>query len=126
MREQTDASAEERAQAVGLPQLQQVQDVEPDQEVLGPIQPAERESLQQRNVDVDRRDQGVAVGGQPQPRRGARELDDDGAALDGDDASDPELGIEAMGELIPWSPGSLVLQSVRNRMATDRECAQPP
>ena len=46
MREQVHASAEERAEAVGLAARQQVEDLEAGQEVVGFVALAGRESLE--------------------------------------------------------------------------------
>jgi len=51
-------------------------------------------------------DQRVRVGRQPELRPRARELDDDRAAFAGRDASDPQLGVVAMGEVVPRFPGA--------------------
>ena len=48
MREQPDASAEERSEAAGLASREQVQDVEPRQEVFGLVDVARGEPLEQR------------------------------------------------------------------------------
>ena len=48
MREQADAPAEERSEAVRLARRQQVQDVEPRQEVFGVVDVAGRQPLEQR------------------------------------------------------------------------------
>jgi hypothetical protein len=48
------------------------------------------------------------VSGRRQPQRGsrARELDNDRAAFERRDASDPQLGIVAVGEVVPRFPGA--------------------
>ena len=51
-------------------------------------------------------DQRVRVGGQPQRRPRARELDDERSTFERCHASDPQLGIETMGEVVADSPGA--------------------
>ena len=48
MREQPDATAEERSEAAGLASREQAQDVEPRHEVFGLVDVAGREPLEQR------------------------------------------------------------------------------
>jgi hypothetical protein len=50
------------------------------------------------------RDQPVRIRGQPQLRAGARELDDERAAFQCRDASDSQLGIETVGEVVSGCP----------------------
>lgn len=49
--------------------------------------------------------QSVGIGGQSQSRSRVREFDEERPAFQGDDAPDPELGIEAVGEVVPCGPG---------------------
>jgi hypothetical protein len=48
----------------------------------------------------------VRVGGETQFRPGAWEFDDQRTAFDGRDASDSQLRVEAMGEVVPFYPGA--------------------
>ena len=52
------------------------------------------------------RDQCVRVGGQPQRRPRAWELDEERPTLEGRYASDPQLGIETVSEVVPGCPGA--------------------
>ena len=109
MREQPDAPAEERAEAARLARRQQVQDVQPRQEVLGLVDLTGGQPLEQRPVAPARSlrlgHERVAGRGQPQRRATLREVDEQAAALDRRDASGAELGIEAVGQVVPDGPG---------------------
>jgi hypothetical protein len=51
-------------------------------------------------------DERVRVGCEPEPRSRARKFDDDRAAFEGRDASDPQLGVVTVGEIVPCLPGA--------------------
>ena len=53
VREEPYASAQERAQAVGLAQCEQVQDVEPRQEIAELVHVAEQQALEQGALELD-------------------------------------------------------------------------
>ena len=55
-------------------------------------------------AEVDRH-QRIGICGQPQLRARARKLDEDRATVEGRHASDPELGIEAVGQIVAGLPG---------------------
>ena len=144
VREEPDASAEKRAQAVGFAKRQEVQDVQAGHEILDLVEIAQGEALEERAFELQRpqlvgrrrapvrepqrpvresrrdrrfflgggdpdrppgtqihRDQRVRVGSQPQRRPRARELDDERSTFEGRHASDPQLGIETVGEVVP-------------------------
>lgn len=107
VREEANASAEEGAEAARLPHGQQVQDVEVRQEVVGLVDLAGRQAVDQRQFatpfPLGLADQRLAVGRKPQRRR--RELDCDDAAFDSGDAAGAQLGVEAVGDMVPHGPG---------------------
>jgi hypothetical protein len=43
---------------------------------------------------------------QPKPRARTREVDDEGPRFDGGDASDAQLRIETVSQIIAWGPGA--------------------
>jgi len=55
-------------------------------------------------TEIDRQER-IGRGRKPEPRARAGELDVDRPPVDADDAPDAELGIVAMGEVVPWFPG---------------------
>ena len=167
MREEPDASAEKRAEAVGFAKSQEVQDVQPGHEVLDLVEIARGEALEEcafelqgpqlvgrrrapvrethcpvRQSRLDRRflsgrgdshrpagtqingDQRVGVGSQPQPCSGARELDDERPTFEGGHSSDPQLGIETVGEVVPDCPGHFEIVR-RNKKAGSHEATRP-
>ena len=80
--EQPDAAAEKRAQAVGLAQREQVEGVEPDQEIVDAVHVAERQAIEKRALELDRPQRvsryGLTVG---QPHRAVAEARHDGGFL---------------------------------------------
>ncbi len=54
VREEPDASAEKRAQAVGFAQVEQVQDIEAGDEIVDLVEIAEGEALEQRAFELQR------------------------------------------------------------------------
>ena len=109
VREQPHAAAEERSETVGLARRQQVQDVQARQEVLGLVDLAVGQPLEQRPVAPrqSRRlgQQRVAARGEPERRATLGKVDDQAPAFDCRDASGAELGVEAVGQVVPDGPG---------------------
>ena len=127
VREQPHASAEERAEAAGLARRQQVQDVEARQEVFGVVDVAGGQPLEQRPVapaqSLRLGHERVAGRGQPQRRAALWEVDDQHAALDCGDAAGAEIGVEAVGQVVPDGPGmhTLILPTPSPRRSGRRE-----
>ena len=109
VREQANAPAEERAEALGLARLEQVQDVQTRQEVFGLVGVAGRQPLDKRPFTprrtFDLGHERIAVRREAQRRVRARKMDNEDAAFDGRHASRAELGIEAVGQVVPDGPG---------------------
>ena len=123
MREQPHASAEERSEAAGLARRQQVQDVEARQEVFGLVDLAGGQPLEQRAVAPSRLAPPRARARRwPRPAgawcRAAGKVDDQAPAFDRGDASGAELGIEAVGQVVPDGPGMhpLILPGFASRL----------
>jgi hypothetical protein len=90
-----------------------VKRVEADLKVRDLVQFSTREAFEERTGEIRRgaigirvnANQRVRAGRESKGRPGAREFDDEGAAFDGRDPSDPQLRVEAMGEVISLIPG---------------------
>ncbi len=149
VREESNASSEERAEAVGFAKVQEAQDIETRHEILEIVEIAQGETFEegafelerpqfvgrrgvsvrqpQRPIREARRDRRVLEGGadsdwpartqvdgnqrigvsrQAQRRARARELDDQRSTVERRHASDSQLGIETVGEVVPRSPGA--------------------
>ena len=107
VREQPDAAAEERAEAAGLARPEQVQDVEPRQEVASVVDLAgASRSVSERSGRRARSSSGTSAS-LCAARRSvvAGEMDDEDAPLDGGDAAGAEIGVEAVGQVVPDGPG---------------------
>jgi hypothetical protein len=101
VREQADATSEERADVVGRTRRRQVHRVEPDREGVERADVAEGEPLDRGIVGRGElalvpRHEGVRRGAEPEHRLGLDELDDDVAALERGDAADAEVGVETV------------------------------
>ena len=112
MREEADASAEERAQAAGLAQGREVQGVQADREIRQRVDVAGGEALDEGARGVERprirvghRHQGIAGLGQAQARA-VRELDHHRPLLDLDHAADAEIRVVPVRETVAESPGA--------------------
>jgi hypothetical protein len=111
VREQAHAAAEERAQAAGLADAPQVQDVEADQEVARLVEIAERQAVEQGALERGRArtridgHERIRARREPQCRAGPRKLDDERAPLEGSDTPDAEIGIETVREVVARGPG---------------------
>ena len=112
VREQPDASAQKRAEHVILANRAETADIETQLEV-GRRGQTHRGAVESRIPNPESRSaavvrlrphQRVAARGDAQRRAGARELDDERAAFDRRHASDAELRIEAVSEVIACLP----------------------
>ena len=129
VREQAHAAAEERAQAAGLADAPQVQDVEADQEVARLVEIAVREALEHGALEHGRArprvdgNERVGAGGEPQRRAGGRKLDNERAPLESGDTPDAEVGIETMREVVARGPDwghPIELTSARSALLRSR------
>ena len=129
MREQPDAPAEERSEAARLARREQVQDVEPRQEVFGVVDVARRQPLEQRPVALCARrllrlgHERVARRREPERGPGVRKMDDQDAPFDRGDAPGAELRIEAVGQVVPDGPGMHVSDLTGSRACSLPACA---
>ena len=110
MREQPDAAAEERSEAAGLASREQVQDVEPGQEVLGLVDVARGQPLEQRPFVPPRRLRLRDEAHRCSPPAASvdplcGEMDDQHPSLDRGDLAGAELGIETVGQVVTDGPG---------------------
>ena len=108
MREQADAPAEEGPEAARLTCREQVQDVEPRQEVFGIVDVARRQPLEQRAIASTRLlrlgHERVVARREPERGPGLRKIDDQDPPFDRGDASGAELRIEAVSQVVPDGP----------------------
>ena len=108
MREQSDAAAQEGPETTCLTGCQQVQDIDPGQEVLGLVDIARGQPLNQRPFACLRLlvlgTESIAVRRQPQGGPIAGEADDHHASFNRRDLSGAELGIEAVGQVVADGP----------------------
>ena len=109
VREQPDASAEKRSQAARLARREQVQDVEARQEVFGVVDVARRQALDERSIPPARLPgpghERVVAAGEAERGPGVRKMDDQDTPFDRRDASEAELRVEAVGQVVADGPG---------------------
>ena len=105
MREQPDTAAEERSEAARLSRREQVQDIEPGQEVFGIVDLANHQPIEQRLVAPRRllRCGHERVAGRREPERGCRigKLDDQDSPFNRGDTSRPKFRIKAVSQAGP-------------------------
>ena len=108
MREQADAPAEEGPEAARLTCREQVQDVEPRQEVFGIVDVAGRQPLEQGAIASTRLlrlgHERVVARSESERGPGLRKMDDQHPPVDRGDASGAELRIEAVSQVVPDGP----------------------